>query len=287
MMLFKDFLVLFTMCSSLVTSEAIRSRRMKSASTVAPTSYCDSRPIDYFYFQMDVIFADSTQEWESIIASEPVIGASFQPLLDTANELRAGASAIMEAITGGCVSTYPKTVKATKATKIAKSCKAPKSVKEAKSSKTPKSAKEAKSSKAPKAKSSKAPKEGKLAKAKSSKGPKSRVLEEELDVPALILEGISIFMDNVYFMNSYNTPGGTAWSFGPDECGGFEAIPVRDFELVPGAFNAIVCGYKSLVDVLVFTHQELTESNTALDYAAEAETEIPEFYGASSLVSYC
>jgi len=250
----------------LVISEAAKSAPTISA---APTSYCGIRPIDYFHFQMDVLFKNDAQYWESFIDSEPVIGAPFKPILDAANELAAGASATMEAITG-CVSTYPKPEPT--ATKTSKGKAAKKQSKKGKSGE-----------KKSKAKKSKA-KKGK----KAEKAETLTPTEAELDVPALILEGIFLFTDNVYFMNSYNTPGGTAWTFGSDDRGAFEAIPVRDVQLSPGAFNTIVCGYKSLVDNLVLTHQQLTGLLFAApEYRAEAVTIAVQYYGASSIVSYC
>jgi len=305
MVLFKQILALLTGCLWLVISEAARSRTLQITSA-APTSLCDMRPIDFFYFQMDVLFENDAQLWADILdSSEPEVGAAFQPFLDAANQFRDGASSIMFAITNGCASTYPKTEpptvsKATKESK-GKATKLSKELKEAKSSKMPKQAKADKSSKDPKSrvlkeskeantKSSKASKEAKSSKApkeaKSSKAPKTSTAEAELDVPALILAGIGTFTDNVYFMNSYNTVGGTAWTFGSVGIG-FEAIPVRDITLAPGAFNSIVCGYKSLVDTLVLTHQGLTGApNTALDYKAELVAALIEYYG-GSIVDYC
>jgi len=311
MVLFKKFLALSTGCLSLAMSEAVRSRTLQTTSA-APTSFCDVRPIDYFYFQMDVLYENDSQAYAEFLANNGEIGAPFIPVLDAANVLRAGAQATMDAITG-CVSPYPKTEPptASKATKTSKgkATKSSKEPKDAKSSKMPKEAKAAKSSKGPKnrvlkeAKSSKTPKDSKEAKTKSSKSPKEAKSskapksseaeaeaepEPEVDVLAEILQAIYLFDDNSYFMNSYNTVGGTAWTFGYDDRFGylFEAIPVRDVTLAPGAFTPIVCGYKSLVDNLVLTHESLTGTNTARDYAAAFEADSVEYYG-TSIIDYC
>mmetsp|Transcript_41198 Transcript_41198/g.49480 ORF Transcript_41198/g.49480 Transcript_41198/m.49480 type:complete len:275 (-) Transcript_41198:59-883(-) len=274
MMLYQTYLVLLTGCSLLLISEAGgRFRNLKkgkkevSITTVAPTSYCDSRPFKIFYDQVDDIFVRSAEDFQYVITNNPVVGASFQPLLDASNALRAGAVDTMEATTG-CVSPYS----------LIESPSAPPKITKTKKGKVGK-------------KSAKKVKIG-----KKSKGKKRKATEEpetiapaELDVPAIILDAIANFVHNIYFMNSYNTPLGTQWTYASSATLelGYEPVPERDIEFIPGAFNVIVCGYKELTGYLVSNHEEYTLTTDAADFVAEREIIAMKFFNATGSVDYC
>merc|ERR1712176_659448 len=114
--------------------------------------------------------------------------------------------------------------------------------------------------------------------------------EVELDIPAEILKGIGLFVDNTYYMQSYNI-GEIAWTFGADPRGGFKAIPEEEVDLPIGEycgyFCFAVCGYKALYEALIDQHKFITGNETAaVDFAADAVEYFTALYRVEE-VTYC
>jgi len=229
--------------------------------SAAPTAFCDSRPIDKFFYEVDFRFVESTKQFQDAIDNNPDVGPPFQPVLDAANVLRAGGSAIMQGITG-CVSQYPMPeVTVPEVTEF--------------STATPKKKKKGKKS-------------GK----KSSKIYKATEEPEELvtaaptmfDLGATVMNAVDFTLQNSYFFNSFNDGSGAAWTYGVDDYD----LPVRDIPFVPGAFNEIVCGYYQLSQQLIFSHQAVTGTDEIVAHVEEYSAFIIDFYGATGpLVSPC
>jgi len=288
--MFQKILALVTGCSLLVISEATvyppvlkrfsleiendKGRQATGApNTAAPsTSYCESLPIQVFYFGIQEQIDSFINYFKYYTAIYPEIAAPFQLAFDTIDAVRASAKGIMEDITG-CPDTYLKTESPTVLpTKKKKKAGTKKSAKKVKTGET----KSPKGKKGKKGKTTAAPTITATPTFTPTFAPTDYAPEK------VFLDMIFFSLDLVYVMNGFNTPGGNKWMY--DELG----IPFREIGLTPGAFDTIVCGFKGLTDDAVLSHQEMTgEMDVAAEYAIEEEFLSSAYRNETKLVDYC
>eukprot|EP00588_Corethron_pennatum_P013173 CAMPEP_0194267952 /NCGR_PEP_ID=MMETSP0169-20130528/2357_1 /TAXON_ID=218684 /ORGANISM="Corethron pennatum, Strain L29A3" /LENGTH=289 /DNA_ID=CAMNT_0039008985 /DNA_START=129 /DNA_END=998 /DNA_ORIENTATION=+ len=275
MIAFQRLLVLITGCSSLVLSEAVtttkKGKKGKKASvvptdfptiTAVPTTLCDSRPIEFFFYELEDVFVRSAKFFQVAIDNQPAYAQTFQPVLDASEELRAGAVAIMEGVSG-CMSPYP-LPEVTEST-TAPSKRGKKTKKNKAGKKSSKGFKKTGKTEEPKETVTAAPTPFDVAGTASP---------TPFDVFGTVQNAALLFLENTYIFNSFNVDSGVAWTYmgyGP-----FEEIPVGDITIgFNGEFNAIVCGYYRLHYALTLQHKELTGTDDIVkeidDYKLKAD----------------
>jgi len=233
----QKFLVLLSgCCLSLAFSEE---------TTAAPTSICDSKPVDIFFWQHE-LYKESNANYQIILDENPTVAGPFQPIIDQSVSLTVEGVKSFETETG-CVNPYPK----------------------------PKTKNKKKSKR--KGKSSEAKSETKVPKSAKKKDKRTEV-PAELDIPALVLAGISDFSDDVYMFASFNQAEGPTWTY-PFSLEGYDAVPERDVQIVAtGSLTNLMCSYQVLVQRLVQIHALLTTTYVAQAYAAERGTFFMDLY---------